>query len=216
MPTDLEIALLLESQYNREQGIFDHDFSIEGDRCCIKYYPDCTVIAHEGSKDFLQWFNNAKFVMVQIPDFAGVDEGFDINIDAMTVEALPLIPKDKMVILAGHSRGAPRAFLMAARLIKQGYNITVVALASPRPGDAALTAILSKATIRSYRNYRDFDHQDVICDVPFPFPFKYVHPDPNPITFDIPPDPNDPTGELGRHHIQHYRAAIQEMQNAAK
>ena len=143
MQTDLELSLILQRQYDGVQGFFDHDFiNATGDRYCIKYFPDCTVVAHEGSHDDLNWFYNAVFVMVQKEGIGGVDEGFAIGIQEQTDQAAPLIPKDKVVYLIGHSRAGPRAQLMAARLIRLGYKVVIVVFASPRPGDAVHTSCL--------------------------------------------------------------------------
>jgi hypothetical protein len=212
-PSDFDLAKLCQSQ-SLNENIFDHDFVVSGDRYSIKYYPDCTVVVHEGSHDFLNWFYNADFVMIKIPDFAGVDMGFDLNVSVMTQQAIPLIPKDKPVYFTGHSRGAPRAQLMAARFIKQGYQVVVVVFASPRPGDAMLARILNEMPIRSYRNYGNFDEQDFVCDVPLPYPFGYVHPV-DQIIIDVPPEPNDAWGIFARHHLQLYIEGLQNGQSNA-
>jgi Lipase (class 3) len=208
MLTDLDCANLCQAQYDGDD-IFDHvSVNAQGDCYSIKYYSDCTAVVDEGSHDLLNWINNAKFIMKQIPGFAGVDEGFDIGVPETTAAMLPLIPKDKPVFFSGHSRAGPRALLRAARFIKQGYTVFSTVFASPRPGDAALAAILSSATIRSYRNYRSFDDQDFICDVPTPYPFGYVHPV-QPILIDVAPQPNDEWGIFARHHLSLYTAALQ-------
>lgn len=214
MLTDYELANLCQSQYDGVQGVFDHDFTNEqGDRYCIKYYDDCSVVAHEGSHDFLNWFNNARFVMEENPVLGGVDIGFDIGVGPQTAQATPLLPKDKVVYVIGHSRAGPRAYLMAARLIKLGYQVIIVTFASPRPGDSKLAAIINTAKeVRSYRNYHDFDQQDFVCDVPLPHPFGYVHPV-QPIIIDAPPSPGDSWGILARHHLFLYTQALKGIVN---
>lgn len=206
MLTDLDLCDLCQAQY--DNAPFDHDIIKDGDRCSIKYYLDCSVIVHEGSHDFLNWFNNVRFVMTLATDInCGVDEGFDINIGEMTSQALPLIPKDKPVYFTGHSRGAPRAQLMAARFIKQGYDVRIVVFASPRPGDSILGKLLASVPHTQYRNYHGFLDQDFVCDAPAPYPFGYVHPI-EPIIIDVAPPPNDEWGVLARHHLFLYREGI--------
>lgn len=212
MLNDYDIALLLQSQYDCTQGVFDHDFTnVHGDRYCIKYYHDCSVVVHEGSHDFLNWFNNARFVMQEDSILGGIDLGFDIGIEDQTKQAAPLIPKEKQVYVSGHSRAGPRAYLMAARLIKMGYEVSIVTFASPRPGDAKFASIIQTAKeARSYRNYRDFDEQDFVCDVPFPHPFGYIHPV-QPIVIDMPPAQSDSWGVLARHHLFLYTAGVKKL-----
>jgi rhodanese-related sulfurtransferase len=212
MLSDLACCDLCQSQYDGE-AIFDHDFTNDqGDRYCIKYHPDCTAVVHEGSHDTLNWYHNFQAEMISVPDFGGVEKGFYNGLPEVMVQALPLIPKDKPVYVTGHSRGAARAGIMAAILIKQGYDVIVVVFGSPRAGDKEFSSILEGAKLRrSYRNYHDFDNQDFVCDMPLfcPLTFRNFC---SPIAYRmIDERPNDPDawGILAYHHLFLYRNGVQ-------
>jgi hypothetical protein len=146
--------------------------------------------------------------MVHATDLnCGVDEGFDIGIGEQTIQAMPLVPKSLPVYFTGHSRGAPRAQLMAARMIKAGYDVRIGVFASPRPGDGSLGKLLASVPHTEYRNYGGFTDQDYVCDAPLPVPFGYVHPV-EPVIIDVAPDAGDSWGILARHHLFLYRRGL--------
>lgn len=210
MLSDLDCANLCQAQYDSLGGIFDAVSSIAGVDFAIRSYPDCMAVVFEGSHDLPDWISNFDAVMLDVPDFAGVERGFYSGLPDVFIHVSPLLPKEKPVYVTGHSRGAAHAHIFAAMLIKQGYIVIVTVFGSPRPGDAKLAQILSAFPNRSYRNYAGFDHQDFVCDVPFDIEIAapYVHPYKQKI-IDMPPAPNDPWGLLARHHLFLYTAALQ-------
>lgn len=209
MLTDHELCNLLQEQYDGIAGVFDIAETLAGVTYGVKFYPDCTVVAFEGSHNLPDWISNFAAVMMQVPDFAGVEQGFYSGLPEVFTSVAPKVDKSKRVYVTGHSRGAAHAHIFAAIMIKQGYQVEVVAFGSPRPGDAQLAAILAKAPNRSYRNYHDFDEQDYVCDVPFDItlvaPFK--HPGKQ-IVVDVAPHPDDPWLILSRHHLFLYAKAL--------
>lgn len=213
MLSDLDCANLCQAQYDGA-SIFDVSDSICGVDFAIKTYPDCMAIAFEGSHDIPDWISNFEALMIDVPDFAGVERGFYQGLPNVLVATLPLFPKEKPVYVTGHSRGAAHAHIFAALLIKQGYKVIVTVFGSPRPGDARLATILAPFPNRSYRNYADFDHQDFVCDVPFDIEIAapFVHPYKQKI-INMPPAPGDPWGLLARHHLFLYIAALQGYPN---
>lgn len=208
MLSHLEYCDLLQAQYDATPGVFDHDFTDQNDdRYCIKYYPDCTVVAHEGSHDPENWYNNARFDMIRVQRLGGVAQGFYVGIPEATKQAIPLLPTNKPIYVIGHSRAGPRAWLMAALLRENGYTPIVVTFACPRVGDAIFAATVKGIEGYSYRNYHNLDQQDFVCDVPFPHPFGYVHPI-QPILIDVAPDQHDEWGIFARHHLFLYRRGL--------
>jgi len=211
--SDLDCANLCLSQYNGED-IFDRTFCVGGDVVSVKNYPDCTAVIHEGSHDAPNWINNFDAVMQQIDDFGGVEQGFYVNLPAMMVSLQPLLDKSKPIYVVGHSRGAARAHICGAMLIKRGYNVEVVTFGSPRPGDAVLSAVLASAPNRSYFNYHSIDEQDYVCDVPLDLTLvsPFVHPAAR-IKIDVAPEPGDPWLLLARHHVQLYIKGLESASN---
>ena len=203
MITDRQCAQLCIDQYNGGTG-FDGQYGQGGDFCSLKYYPDCTAVVHEGSHNMPNWINNFDAIMMQT-SVGGVEAGFYINLPQILAALISSIPTNKPVVITGHSRGAARAHIFAAMLIKQGYTVEVVTFGSPRPGDAALAAILANAPNRSYYNFGHIDDQDYVCDCPLDLELvePFVHPAGR-IQIDIPPQPNDPWLLLARHHIELY------------
>lgn len=209
MLSDLDCANLCQAQYDGV-SIFDASSSIAGVDYSIKDYPDCTAVVFEGSHDIPDWISNFDAIMLDIPDFAGVERGFYQGLPNVLIKVLPLLSKEKPVYVTGHSRGAAHAHIFAAMLVKQGYKVIVTVFGSPRPGDAKLAAILAPFPNRSYRNYADFDNQDFVCDVPFDITIlaPFVHPYKQKV-INIAPAPADPWGILARHHLFLYTTALQ-------
>lgn len=206
MLSDYTLATLCQAQYDGAT-IFDSAIQRGGDCVALKNYPDCSVVIHEGSHDFLNWYNNFRAGLVEVPDFGGVEEGFYINLPEMCADLLPLIPKNKPVYLTGHSRGAARAVIMAAMLVKQGYTVICVVFGCPKPGDAVLASILEDYECRWYRNTHDFEEQDFVCDVPIfcPITFKKFSHAGECVMIDVAPPENDSWGALAWHHLELYQ-----------
>lgn len=210
MLNDYQIALLLQQQYDGVTGVFDHDFVVDGDRCSIKYFEDSTIIVDEGSHDFLNWFFNFQGMMQQLTldnITLGVETGFNVNMTDSMAQTLPLLPKDKPVICSGHSRGAGRAWIRAARLIRMGYDVYVVVFGSPRPGNSVLATVAANAKrMVSYCNGRD-----PVCRVPVFIPLfaEYIEPAAF-VMLNEPPAPSDVWGhEAGWHHMNpNYLAGV--------
>ena len=214
MLTDFELALLLQQQYDAVQGIFDFAERIDEVSFGVKHYPDCTVIAFEGSYNIPDWFSNFDAVMIRPPGLGGVEQGFYDGLPEALAAISPMLSGKVPVYVAGHSRGAAHAHIFGAMLINAGYTVEVVVFGSPRPGDAALAHILQKAPNRSYRNYHDWDLQDWVTDVPLDVTIisPYVHPVKQIAIDVVPPDP-DSWGVLKMHHIQNYIKALKGMAN---
>ena len=205
----LQLATIVQQQYDNVQGFFDYDFITEGDRLSIKQFKDCVVLVDEGSHDFLNWFYNfiaiAPNLRMKTVRFGGVDNvgvelGFDINMEASVAQTAPLLHKGVTTYCIGHSRGAGRAYLRAARLIALGFtDVRICVFGAPRPGDDVLQGILNKATEHwSFRNGKD-----PVCRVPYCIPpfLKYIEP----VDFtmlNVSPTAADPWGhEFGWHHM---------------
>lgn len=204
--TDLDCANLCEMQYGADfNEFFDWTATTFGVTWSIKKYPDFCAVVFEGSHNLPDWMSNFKAIMIQIPDLGGVEQGFYDGLPQTMEQINPLLPKDKLIYVTGHSRGAAHAQIFAAMLIKKGYKVEVVTFGCPRPGDENLAKVLSTMPNRSYRNFHDFDEQDFVCDVPLGIIVlaPFIHPS-SQITIDVAPANGDPWLLLARHHLQLY------------
>lgn len=78
-------------------------------------------------------------------DFGGVHAGFADSFAACRHTLCRNVPKDRPVLLTGHSRGGAIATLAAAWMRDQGYSIAgVETFGSPRVGDAKFVAYYDK------------------------------------------------------------------------
>lgn len=205
--SDLQIVDLLINLYSDQKAF---DFISNVDEVCagLKYYPDCTLVAFRGSTTFLDWLRDFQACMVQT-DIGRVEMGFYVGLRATLGALTAGIPKDKPVIISGHSLGGGRAYLFAALLIKAGYNVRVVTFGAPRPGDAELKGILAPYSVNAYKNGNSFENQDFVTDVPLPIHplLPYEHPrELIPVYAEPPADDN--WGVLRFHHIQLYQKAL--------
>ena len=207
MLSDLDLCNLCQAQYDGAYEQFDTTQSTSGVDWSAKIHPDCSVIVFEGSHDLPDWISNMEFRMVQVPDFAGVEHGFNDGLPDTFIAAERYLPKENPVYVTGHSRGAAHALIFAALLVKQGYKVICVTFGAPRAGDAQLAAILSEIPCRSYQNFHSFDDRDFVCTVPMPYPFGYIHCGKQ-ILIDVPPEEGDPWLLLARHHCFLYQEGV--------
>lgn len=204
MLSDLEIGNLLMQQYNAAQGVFDYQNRIENVSFGVKHYDDCSIVCCEGSYNFPDWWSNFEAEMIQV-DIGGVEKGFYTGIPDVMTLLLTMLPKDKPVYCAGHSRGSAHADLIAAYLIKADYTVFIVVFGSPRAGDHVFATILAQGLRRAYKNRND----PVTC-VPEPLliPYwPYIHPTAF-IMVNVEPDTLDPWGLLADHHFELYLEAL--------
>jgi hypothetical protein len=182
---------------------FDHFLSTEGVVFGVKSYADSTAVAFPGSETLLDWERDFQFEMIIDPDLDQVEKGFMTGMRAVLVLVLPLLPKDKAVLITGHSLGASRAHILAALLVSLGYNVVVVTFGSPRPGGQKLKEILAPFPVRNYKN-----NNDPVCGVPFTTPTEpYILPG-NQVVINAQPIPCDPWLTMRDHHCQLYCVAI--------
>lgn len=212
MPTDLQIALLLQSQYNGET-IFDYQDTVSEVTFAVKCYPDCNVVLFEGSHNAPDWEHDFEALMIHPIELKGaaVHSGFWEGLREAFVKILPYLAKDKLTILCGHSLGAGRVNLAAGLLLHyQFYNVRRVKFASPRSNDKYLAKLLVESPLTSYINYHDEEHHDFVCDVPrcIPIIADYDTREPK-ILIDVPPQADDTWGFLAWHHLFLYIEGIQ-------
>lgn len=212
MLTDLQIAQLLQSQYNGE-SIFDYQDMIAGVTFAVKCYPDCNVVLFEGSHDVPDWEHDFEAAMIWPTELAGggVHEGFWLGLREAFVKIQPYLAKDKLTILCGHSLGAGRVNPAAGFLLYLGFtSVNRVKFAPPRSNDKNLARRLSNFPVTSYWNYHDEEHHDFVCDVPLFIPIiaPYDTSEPH-IMLDVAPQVDDAWGMLAYHHLFLYIEGIQ-------
>lgn len=204
MLSDCEVADLLQAQYDGRQEVFDYSNTLGVVSYSIKHYPDFELLLFEGSHNVPDWFSNFQASLIRVNGFGGVEQGFYEDIPAATADIQAHLVRSKPVRIGGHSRGAAHGHIAARQLILNGYSpalITRTLFGSPRPGDLDFAVGLAGSPCHSYRNYRSFDAQDIVCDVPLHFFLeRYVHPEPQ-IKIDVAPMADDPWLILDRHHL---------------
>lgn len=203
MLSDLECANLLQSQYNGD-NIFDYQIRIGVVSIAVKYSPDCTIIAFEGSYNIPDWLSNLQVSMITTP-LGRVEEGFYTDLPEVYADLKPVL-KDKPIQCIGHSRGAAHANLFGLILIKDGFNnISRIKFGEPHSMDAETARDFAGSHGVSYWNYRDALQHDPVGSVPFYIPAlaPYV-PSENRTLIDVAPMPDDTWGPLARHHIYYY------------
>lgn len=213
MLNDLQIALLLQSQYNGEK-VFDYENRIGEVSFAIKYYDACTVVLFEGSFNAADWFSNFQALMIDVPRIGRVEQGFYSSMPEAITDIMARLPGNKPVQIAGHSRGASHANVAASVLIDRGWaagGIIRTTLAPARAGNSDFVKSLAGSPGTAYRNRKDEFNQDVVCCVPLHFLLEpYVDVD-EWTNIDVPPAADDPWWVLGRHHIALYIAGLRAL-----
>ena len=216
MPTDLEIAQLtaaLEQASTKNWSSFDHvePPQQDGGVCWgIKAFDDATVVVMRGSITKQDWFRD--FLAMPAHEVSPYEKlgpvhlGFSIGLPAAWKIIKPGVTvRQKPLILAGHSLGAARAWILAGMAIVDGVVAArVVVFGSPRPGFAQLASVVAEAPQKSYRN-----RLDPVCEVPFNIPPKFPYVEPAPFTMlDVEPAAEDEWGPLADHHMPLYVAGL--------
>ena len=131
----------------------------------------------------------------------------------MLSAALPYLPKDKPLKVCGHSLGGGESQISAGILSRSGYKLLEnITFGCPLPGDADLAELIAPFPNRSYWNYRNPFHHDIVGDVPVYLPHEpYVMPTKR-ILIDEPPPPDDEwPGLLAWHHMEHYVNGVKKL-----
>ena len=199
MLSDLDIALLLQQQYDNTPDVFDLTIDVSGVYCSVKHYPDLAVVCFRGSATPLDFWRDFQGLMINDAELGGVEQGFITGLRDIEAHLETVIPTGKPAIIAGHSLGAARAVLFAGLWIEYNQPVhSIVTFGTPRPGSKSLQRILSGISIHSYCN-----GEDPVCKVPFDIPLLEPYCEPAPfIMLNEPPVSNDPWGpEIGWHHL---------------
>lgn len=212
MINDLQLAQLLQSQYNGED-IFDFQATVAGVTFAVKRYPDFTVLAYEGTHnmpDVVADFDADMIYPMEINGTHGVHHGFWTGIVESMKCACMYLSKDLPLIITGHSLGAGMVNLVTAYLKTLGYTkMSRVKFAAPRSNDSELEDFISEFPCRSYWNHKSILECDYVALVPrriVPF-FAYFTDEPK-IEFFEESDPGDAWGLLRYHHLFLYIRAL--------
>ena len=202
MPNDYEIALLLQQQYDGVAGIFNVSAPYGLVSWALKRYDDCDVICFEGSHDVPDFERDFKAKMIHVDGLGGVHGGFYEGLPEVLTACLPLLSIEKLTKISGHSLGGGEAHIFTALLALAGFTkLETVTFGSPLPGDKQLSDLIAPFPNRSYWNYRDFFHHDIVGSVPVALPEEpYVFPRER-ILIDEPPEPLDPWLMAAWHHL---------------
>jgi len=154
MLTDLEIAKLLQAQYDGKA-----QFIYQDDSLGVKKFPGYTVICNEGTHSMPDVLKDFEAEMIYPPALkgAGVHAGFWRGQPAAVQQFLPLLSPRELLVLCGHSKGAGVVNGQAGLFISLGFDarkIIRVKFASPNSNNDQLEDMLRNSPYRSYWNYK--------------------------------------------------------------
>lgn len=204
MLNDYEIALLLQKQYDKVEGVFDYSKRIGVVSVAAQRYQDHTLILCEGSYNWQDWLSNVQAAMISTP-IGRVHSGFYQDTRDALVAILPYIQTEKPVVFSGHSRGAPHANILALEYIKGGIAssmVTRVKFGEPHHFDQETLAGFQDSPQVSYWNYDDFLRHDPVGDVAYHLPLVAPYVPEHRTIINVPPAADDQWGDaMGWHHL---------------
>lgn len=147
----------ISSQVYQDKILWDHQWEVEGVVCAHRKIDSDNVLVFRGSVTAEDWLDDFDTVPVCDHEIGFCHQGFLGGMD----EILAAIASSNLIgplILTGHSLGAARARIAAAKLLirKQAVS-SVTVFGSPKPGFANTRRIFEKSGIQhtSYRNRED-------------------------------------------------------------
>jgi len=167
--------------------LYDHPVPEAWDRlwsggeviCAVRRLAGTCVLIFRGSVTTLDWMRDLQALPKWDPEVGFCHGGFLEQIDTALAEAIPALTAGSPplpVTVTGHSLGAARARIAAAKLAARGLNVEqLCTFGSPRPGFANVRRVIEKSGMahRSFRN-----GHDPVCLVPFPIlpvlPFEHT------------------------------------------
>ena len=193
---------LVARLYQTAEG-WDHIWPDDGHYAAMQRVGNTDVVIWRGSTTILDWMDDFEDVPIEVPKLGRVERGFWVGVDAIADLIDSTLGPD--VVCAGHSLGAARALLHAARRLSKGLPVSCVTVfGSPKPGFQGVADVLAPLTIWSYKN-----GDDPVTDVPGLI-LPYVHPR-QAFLIDEPPEPGDEWGLRARHHIELYQAGVRKL-----
>jgi len=131
---------------------------------------DTLFIAIEGTDDAGDWVTNISFLFRSDDTHRGFKRNaWRVFHEMFAAGVFFNVPKDKQVVLCGHSLGGATATVLMDFLCNIYFNIALVTFGSPRPGGRALRKRLAPQT-----HYRFVHGSDVVPKTP-PYSTGYVH-----------------------------------------
>ena len=150
-------AALCEKVYTIDED-WMYDDSIAGYR----------ILAIEGTYEKTDWFTNLKFLFKA----NDMHRGFKGNGERTLTEIMCAgfdLPKERRLVLTGHSLGGASATCLADKLRERYDDLILVTFGSPRPGGRVLRDRMSQV-----EHYRYVHGDDIVPKTP-PFLAGYVH-----------------------------------------
>ena len=105
------------------EGIFDNVFIVNEDTVGFKRLRDAVWIVPAGTENTDGWLNDVDIADINVPGLYAVHAGFNQNVNAFVARIVPLLRITDTIKVAGHSRGAPIAALIATQLKLLGFNV---------------------------------------------------------------------------------------------
>lgn len=207
--TDLDLVRLAQAIYQGPQAVawghYEAPPSDDGICWGFRELNGFAILVFRGSASFQDWWRDGiSAIAIQDPDLGPLPLGFAEGLDGAINAMLPLAA-NLPILVVGHSLGAARAVIAAAKLAQRGLTVAgVVAFGCPRPGQQKLWDVLRAhgITVRVYQN-----QSDLVTDAPFS-PFL---PPPSPIRLAVMPQPNDTFDVFAAHHIWEYSQGVMDL-----
>lgn len=210
MITALQCAQLCQELYDHpEPEHWAHLWSGGDVFCSLRVLMDEFVVVFRGSTTAENWERDLQPLPVFDKEVGFCHSGFLEQMDTALAEIIPALGTDAHMSLTvtGHSLGAARARIAAAKLTVRGVKVDqLLTFGSPRPGFANVRRIIEKSGM-AHQSFRY--NNDPVCLVPFPvplvLPFEHTE-DWTQLTG--PSNPDDALGALRDHKLQNYIGAL--------
>ena len=155
MITTLQCAQLCGQLYEQHTS-WDHYWEGGQVVCALRKLPDHDVLIFQGSVSALDFLRDAEGWPTFDPEIGFCHHGFLVQMDEALAEAIPNLTQPAVV--TGHSLGAARARIAAAKLSYRGMKVAQLCVfGSPRPGFANARRVIEKSGMahESWRNMND-------------------------------------------------------------
>jgi hypothetical protein len=154
-----------------QQNSFWHYFHVGETECGLSIYGNICYLTIQGTVDFSDWLDGFNIAPIKHPVLGNLHSGFDRDLPELISHLRLKLPKNMNVICCGHSAGAAKASLLAARLRLDGINVIQVYLfASPNPAQQEFKHWMQK-NIRGLSFWNKCQYIPFLCDpvpkVPF-------------------------------------------------
>lgn len=155
---------------NRSQ--FDYLFRIGETVCGVTITKSGSYITLQGSVGIDDWIDDLDILPKTHKILGDLHSGFDYDLPELVNSLIDILPANIAIFCCGHSAGAAKAAILAARLTLQGYRIAHIYLfGSPNPGCDKFSQWMQN-NIRGSAFWNKHPKLSFLCDPVPGFPTK--------------------------------------------